>query len=107
MFLMTLYMWSTKQRRQVQPGEEKAPGRPEKGLSSRRGVIRKKGTDSSSRVCSKRSRVNGFKLKERRFRLDIRKMCFTVRVVRGWRRLPRDVVEAPSLETLKVRLEGL
>ena len=47
----------------------------------------------------------GFKLKEGRFRLDRRKKYFTVRVARHWNRLPRDVVDAPSLETFKARLD--
>jgi len=37
-------------------------------------------------------------------RLDTRKKSFTVRVVRHWNRLPKDVVDAPSLATFKARL---
>ncbi|KFM07322.1 hypothetical protein AS27_06202, partial [Aptenodytes forsteri] len=47
---------------------------------------------------------NGFKLKGGRYRLDIRKKFFTLRVVKH--RLPREVVDAPSLETFKARLDG-
>ncbi|KFV48344.1 hypothetical protein N341_02437, partial [Tyto alba] len=49
---------------------------------------------------------NGFKLKEGRFRLDIRKKFFTVRAVRHWHRLPIEAVAAPSLEGFKARLDG-
>ena len=38
--------------------------------------------------------------------MDIRKKLFTARVVRHWHRLPREVVDAPSLATFKARLEG-
>jgi len=51
------------------------------------------------------TRSNGFKLKEGRFRLDVRRNLFTMRMVKHCHRLPREVVDAPSLETFKVRLD--
>jgi len=59
-----------------------------------------------TRAWSDGTRGNGFKLKEGRFKLDIRKKFFTLRVVKPWPRLPREVGEAPSLETFEARLDG-
>jgi len=64
-----------------------------------------KGDKLFSRACCSRTRVNGFKLKQGRFRVDIRKKFTALKVVRHWPRLPREVVDAPSLETFKARLD--
>ena len=71
-----------------------------------KGSCKEDGDKLLSKACCDRMRGNGFKVKEGRFILDIRKKLFTVKVVKHWHRLPREVVDAPSLGTFKVRLDG-
>ncbi|GAB0207361.1 mitochondrial enolase superfamily member 1 [Grus japonensis] len=71
-----------------------------------KGAYKKDEDKLFSRACCDRTRGNGFKVKEGRFRLDLRKKFFTMRVVKHRHRMPREVVDAPSLETFKVRMDG-
>jgi len=48
---------------------------------------------------------NGHKLKQRKFRLNIMKNFFPLRVMEPWPRLPREAVESSSLEIFKTRLD--
>jgi len=92
-------IWKAERVGAVQPGEEKAAGRSYGAFQYLKGAYKKDGHKLFSRARSNRTRANGFKLKEDRFRLDIRKKFFSMRAVKHWNRLPREAVEAPSLET--------
>ena len=51
------------------------------------------------------TRENGFKQRQGRFRLDIRRKFFTQKVMTHWNRLPKEVVDAPSPKAFKARLD--
>lgn len=95
----------------VQPGEEKAPDTLLLPSSKSRELGRKTFFFNFNIiilfiiVCVHRTKGYVFELKECRFRCDIRKKDHRMRVVRNLKRFPREVVNVPSLEMLKVRLK--
>ena len=75
-------------------------------FQSLKGAYKKDGDRLFSKACCERTRSNSFRLSEDRSRLDIRKKFSTMSMVKHWNRLPREVVDVPSLETFKVRWDG-
>ena len=70
-----------------------------------KGAYKQKGRWLFTRVDRDRTRKNDFQLTQRRFSLNIRRKFFTQRVMTHWNRLPKEAVDAPSLEAFKARLD--
>ena len=66
-----------------------------------KGVYKQEGKQLFTGVDSDRIRGNGLKLRQRRFRLDIRKKLFTQRMVMRWNRLPKGGCGCPILEGIQ------
>jgi len=70
------------------------------------GAYIQEGSQLFTRVDNGRTRGNSFRLKKGRLRLDVKGKFFAKSVVRCWHRLPREAVDAPSLEGFKARVDG-
>ena len=78
-------------------GEKEAEGRPHCSLQLLRRGCGEGGADLFSLGSSDTTHGNASELHQGSFRLDVRKHFFTERVVKHWNRLPRELVDAPSL----------
>ena len=70
-----------------------------------KGAYSESGVGLFSLVTGDKTKANGLKLHQGKFWLDIKKNFFTESVVKCWNRLPREVVELPSLGVFKNHLD--
>ena len=63
-----------------------------------KGADKQEGQRLFTRLDRERTRGNGFKRRQGRFPFDIRRKFFTQRALKHWNRLPKEVVDAPSLD---------
>ena len=70
-----------------------------------KGAYKQEGVQLFTWVDSDRTRRNGFKLRQGRFRLDMRRKFFPPEGGDALNRLPKEAVDAPSLEAFKARLD--
>ena len=66
-----------------------------------KGAYSESGAGLFSLMTGGRTKGNGLKLRQGKFRLDIRKIFITGKVAKLWNRLPREVVESPFLNVFK------
>ena len=69
-------------------------------------AYKQEGSQLFDRIANRRTRGNGFKFREGRFRLDVRGKFFTIRTARQRNKLPRETADTPSPEMFKARLDG-
>jgi len=86
-------------------GEQEAEGRPYSSLQPRERRLWQGECQTLLPGNSHRTRGNGLKVCWGRFRLGIGKNFFSARAVRQWHRLPREVVQSPSLEVFKSHVD--